>query len=511
MPGQKPDEGYNLRRIFEEMELELVKSLRRNLSRHEAEEKKEGFRWEMWQRAKLRNLRRYQKENREIVGKIRPEVRRTVNRAIRESYQDGQNMFTRVWNRVKQLFKKKQPGVRFPEGPTEKGLDTPAAQETAFFGINDKKVRVLQESVQNDLQRAEAAVLRRMDDVYRRTVYAEQIKLAAAGKTLDRAIDEATKQFLQKGIDCIEYKNGHRVNIASYAEMALRTASHRATLLGEGKKRDELGIHTVVVSAHANTCPLCAPWQGKVLVDDVFSSGTKEEAQRLGYPLLSEAIKAGLLHPNCRHTIATYFPGITPIPEIPDAEKARKTYEAEQKQRAIERRIKKWKRITEGTVDAKNRTYAQRKIRDAQQEMRDHLAENPELRRNYSREKSREIPSGVSDPELRRGIIETELRKVGVKGEIHTTPKQIDVESLSFDDAHVNAQRQHGVSEAEAKEFIRSARGSVTVWKGQYERYYSDQGVAYVDLKNNLIRTAFKPEEFSENVEKILEVLKIYE
>lgn len=226
----------------------------------------------------------------------------------------------------------------------------------------------MQESVQNNLQRAEAAVLRRMDDVYRRTVYSEQIKLAAGGKTLDRAIDEATKQFLQKGIDCIEYKNGHRVNIASYAEMALRTASHRATLLGEGKKRDELGIHTVVVSAHANTCPLCAPWQGKVLVDDVFSSGTKEEAARLGYPLLSEAIKAGLLHPNCRHTIATYFPGITPIPAIPDEKKAQETYEAEQKQRAIERRIKKWKRIAEGTMDAKNRTYAQQKIRDAQQE-----------------------------------------------------------------------------------------------------------------------------------------------
>ena len=92
------------------MELELVKSLRRNLSRHETEEKKERFRWEMWQRTKLRNLRRYQKENREIVGKIRPEVRRTVNRAIRESYTDGQNMFTRAWNRIRQLFRKKQPG-----------------------------------------------------------------------------------------------------------------------------------------------------------------------------------------------------------------------------------------------------------------------------------------------------------------------------------------------------------------------------------------------------------------
>lgn len=511
MPEQKPDEGYNLRRIFEEMELELVRSLRRNLSRHETEEKKEGFRWEMWQRAKLRNLRRYQKENREIVGKARPEVRKTINRAIRESYQDGQNLFTRAWSRIKRLFKKKPPGVRFPEGPIEKSLDIPATQETAFFGVNDKKIRAMQEAEQNDLEKAEAAVLRRMDDVYRQTVYSEQIKLAAGGKTLDQAIDEATKQFLKKGIDCIEYKNGHRVNIASYAEMALRTASHRATLLGEGKKRDELGIHTVVVSAHANTCPLCAPWQGKVLVDDVFSSGTKEEASRLGYPLLSEAIEAGLLHPNCRHTIATYFPGITPIPEIPDEEKAQETYEAEQKQRAIERRIKKLKRIAEGTVDAKNRAYAQQKIRDAQQEMRGHLTKHPELRRNYSREKSREISSGVSDSELRSSIIKAELRKVGVKGEIHTTPKQLDVESLAFDDAHINAQRQHGVSEAEAKEFIRTARGSVTVWKGQYERYYSDQGVAYVDLEHNLIRTAYKPEDFSGDVVNILEVLRKYE
>ena len=208
----------------------------------------------------------------------------------------------------------------------------------------------MQEAVQNDLEKAEAAVLRRMDDVYRQTVYSEQIKLAAGGKTLDQAIDEATKQFLKKGIDCIEYKNGHRVNIASYAEMALRTASHRATLLGEGKKRDELGIHTVVVSAHANTCPLCAPWQGKVLVDDVFSSGTKEEASRLGYPLLSEAIEAGLLHPNCRHTIATYSPwGLHRSRRSRTREKAQETYEAEQKQRAIERRIKKLKRISEGT------------------------------------------------------------------------------------------------------------------------------------------------------------------
>ena len=69
MGDDKRDDPYNLRRIFEEMELELVKSLRRNLKRHQKEEEEEGFRWEMWQKAKLRNLQKYRKENKEIIGK----------------------------------------------------------------------------------------------------------------------------------------------------------------------------------------------------------------------------------------------------------------------------------------------------------------------------------------------------------------------------------------------------------------------------------------------------------
>lgn len=231
-----------------------------------------------------------------------------------------------------------------------------------------------------------------MDDVYRKTVYNAQFQMAAGAKTLDQAIDLATKQFLEKGIDCIEYKNGRRMNIASYAEMALRTASHRAMLLGEGKKRDEWGIHTVVVSAHANTCPLCAPWQGKVLIDDIFSSGTREEAESLGYPLLSEAMRAGLLHPNCRHTISTYFPGITQLPEVPDTAEAINTYNAEQKQRELERKIRKWKRKEEGSCDPENLSYANKQVRRYQEELRVHLNRHPKLRRDYSREKTRGIP-----------------------------------------------------------------------------------------------------------------------
>lgn len=380
------DDSYNLRKIFEEIELDLVKNLVRNMKRHEIEEQKEGFRWEMWQAAKLRNLRQYKKQNQEILGKRQEDIRVLIEQAIKGGYAKGKDIFDKIAAR---MFRKKR--VKFPKGIKEKKLDKPAKPELDFFGMNDKKITALHNSASHDIKKAQSAVLRRMDDIYRKTVYKATMYMTAGTKSLEQAIDLATKDFLEKGIDCIEYKNGNRVNIASYAEMAIRTASHRAVLLGEGKERDKWGIHTVIVSAHANTCPLCAPWQGKILIDDVFSSGTKEEALKLGYPLLSDAIRARFLHPNCRHTVTTYFGGITQIPEIPDSDKAIETYRYEQQQRAIERQIRKWKRIAEGSIDPQNINYANEKVKQYQNELRKHLKIHKELRRNYSREKTRGV------------------------------------------------------------------------------------------------------------------------
>lgn len=110
----RQDDAYNLRRVFEEMELDLVRSLRRNLKRHEQEEKKEGFRWEMWQRAKLRNLQKYRKESKKTVDKISPEVERVVNEALEGSYQRGQNLFNRILDSIKSIFFKRKR-VKLPK------------------------------------------------------------------------------------------------------------------------------------------------------------------------------------------------------------------------------------------------------------------------------------------------------------------------------------------------------------------------------------------------------------
>ena len=53
-------------------------------------------------------------------------------------------------------------------------------------------------------------------------------------------------------LNCVEYKNGARYRLDDYAEMAIRTASKRAYLSGEGVMRQK-----------------CLPFVGKVMIDDV--------------------------------------------------------------------------------------------------------------------------------------------------------------------------------------------------------------------------------------------------
>lgn len=80
------DSAYNLRKIFEEIEHDLIKNLKRNLTRHEKEEEKEGFRWEMWQKAKLRNLFKFRKENLDIVNNHSSEIKETIDCTLQGSF-----------------------------------------------------------------------------------------------------------------------------------------------------------------------------------------------------------------------------------------------------------------------------------------------------------------------------------------------------------------------------------------------------------------------------------------
>lgn len=447
---------YSLREIFEEMTMSLIASLKRNLSRHEREEERVGFRFDQWQLAKLRNLKWFRKKNKEIIQETSKTADQMVDEVLQQSFKFGEDNVEIVAEKVVKAsgelefpkdFTPKQPSKPLPADPSRPipDMDRPipeppkphselpkAPPESDFFGMNEKKLKALEDSVKDDLQKGSDAVLRKMDDIYRQVIFKAEAYMAAGVLTLDQAIDKATKDFLERGLDVIVYSDGRRVPISYYAEMALRTASQKATFLGEGKKRDEWGIYTVVMSSHDNCSPWCLPFQGTVMIDDVYTSISKEQAEQLsketGYQLLSHAMVEGAFHPACRHTLATYFPGITRLPEPADPEEVERNYEAEQKQRYMENMIRKYKRLEAGSIEEANQIKYGAKVTEWQNRLGAHLAENPQLRRDRRRTKiDGEVPVSERKQLLKNAEVNDKIEETKKFIKSSQQPKNIKV------------------------------------------------------------------------------------
>lgn len=88
--------------------------------------------------------------------------------------------------------------------------------------------------------------------------------------------------------------------------------------------------------------------------------------------------------------------------------------------------------------------------------------------------------------------IKAELSEAKIKGIPKINPDKIDVSKFTFDNSHINEVREHGVTRAEAEQFIKESDISLTRWNGRFINYYGPNGATYVDTENNNIRTAFK-------------------
>lgn len=338
---------YDITTAFKVIENELIASMIRNMDRHRAEETAEGYEWSMWQAEQLKALEKYKRDNQKKYKKEFQKINREIDLLIRKSRETG-NMQQEI--KILEAIKK-----GFPAKKISKGM----AGE--FFRLNDRKLEALIEATTHDMEKAETAILRKAEDDYRQAIYNAQVYANTGAGTYEKAVDMATKDMLSRGINCVQYINGARHTLADYADMAIRTASKRAYLQGEGEKRQEWGIATVIVNKRGNPCPKCLPFCGKVLIDDVWSGGPEDGVDlETGkkYPLMSYAISQGLYHPRCRDSHTTYFPGISTADDTwtkEELEAIGQEYEAEQKQQYAKRQEEKYERLSEYSLDAGNK------------------------------------------------------------------------------------------------------------------------------------------------------------
>lgn len=352
---------YDVSRAFERIENELLESMIRNLKKHKAEETELGFEWTQWQAVQLEELQRFKQEAAKKYGLEFKSMNQKIRETIAEAMMQGAS------DEEVNVLKAIEKGLVINR---EQGLSA------GFFQANQKRLDALINAVEHDMKTAQTAVLRYTNDQYRKIIFQSQVAASSGVLTYDKAVDMATSDFLKKGINCITYSNGAVHNIASYADMAVRTASKRAYLMGEGQKRQEWGISTVILNKRFNACPLCMPFEGKVLIDDVWSGGSAKDGP---YPLMSSAMAAGLYHPNCKDKHSTYFEGISPKPESRYYEEKPVIKERqliENKLNHAKRQTKSYNRLAKNSLDAENQeTYRARATewRDKVKEYREQL------------------------------------------------------------------------------------------------------------------------------------------
>lgn len=210
------------------------------------------------------------------------------------------------------------------------------------------------------------------------------LSVRTGAMTTPAAVKASCIELAQKGISVTHWESGHTDRLEVAVRRNIKTSMAQTAAQMTLARMQDYQHDLVEVSAHWGARPSHFIWQGKVY------SLTGSEGYENFYDVTGYGTGAGLCGYNCRHRFYPYFPGIKTVYPEYDEGKNRIHYENTQKQRYYERQIRAAKRekaALEGTgaseADIKS---ANAKIRGKQKDLRNYLAEHPELARDYSRE-----------------------------------------------------------------------------------------------------------------------------
>lgn len=422
-------------------------------------------------------------------------------------------------------------------------------------GENPETVKYISPKMQNTMKSAlaktstEAKNLTKTTAVTSQTSYLQACdiahqKVVSGAFSYGEAIKSAIKFAANQGVKVI-YPSGHISSLDVAIRRSVLTGVNQTAGQLQKMRADELECDIMEISAHSGARPSHAVWQGQL----VSRSGKQGylSLDDIGYGEVT-----GFMGANCRHNWYMYFGGMrmyTPdeiyamnnaTVKYDDIEYTE--YEATQIQRKFERNIRQYKnelvmydeamKNTDGdTSEIKTEfNFTAQKLKQKEAELAD-FCEQTGLRRDRYREQVFAVQTEKNIASFGRSVsgkaiwankkaltkqqendIIKEIKDCGIKCEqLSLKPKQIDTSKLTLDEEHINKERKRNITKEQAIDFVKNAKFSATGWHGKREKYYGLEGVAYIDVVENVIKTAYTKDNFDDIVKRALEVYKKYE
>ena len=257
--------------------------------------------------------------------------------------------------------------------------------------------------VKQIIERQNVALSQSLQDTWYK-VSAEAVTAVNQGlKPREKVLADGVVKLMGAGINVIPYHKDGKPTVTNHVDVALRR--HITTQVSQAGGRmsleamDLYNHDLVITDAHYGARESHAYWQGL----PCCRSGQKT-IDGVTYPdmvsLTEYGSVTGLKGANCRHMIFPYFPGITKLPDREfRAEQEHfgmtsdEYYAATQKQRELERRVRKTKReiagLEEAGIGLENPTYVNKRLLlGSQQKRLNTFCKDKNLVRLYEREKA---------------------------------------------------------------------------------------------------------------------------
>lgn len=278
--------------------------------------------------AELEKLREiFLKAETELVNEITRQRRRGLvdyhtQAALDRVQKTLQGMVDEAWKYVPKMIERqfyvKHPEARKVPEPVEKH-QAGYANAQALTLEQTSIVEQLTVNLLGELMEASATTKRNMEDVllgrlendvFRRAGLSHVAAMQAEGAGAYPTAQKMLRDLRAQGVTCFVDRAGRRWSLYNYCNMVCRTTSRQAEVMAVLTRDPDQDLYRI--TAHAGSCGLCAPLEGRVYsksgtdpdfppLASAFGKIDPEGPNALGNTYLN-------IHPNCLHQLAPWTP-----------------------------------------------------------------------------------------------------------------------------------------------------------------------------------------------------------
>lgn len=328
-----------------------------------------------WQRRKLAEITPLRAAARAIATRVRATGAHEARDAVAAGYRAGRH------DAVRELA-----AAHSPVNPA------PAAAGGAAARRRGNAVQALADAAVREQRPVAAAILPQAESAYRRAITNAAARKTSGATTMREAAQGAWSELVTRGVTGVTDRSGRRWRLHTFVEMATRTAVARAAEVGLVDEFQAAGVALVSVDDLPGECAMCRPYEHRVLALDPAGPTGRVRVPHARNPdelvdvdvaaTLAEARAAGYGHPNCRHTLRAYHPGVSLlIKQGRTADPAGD--DARQRQRYIERQLRRWREAELAAITTTARADAAARVAAWDAEMGAHITSTKLTRLAY--------------------------------------------------------------------------------------------------------------------------------